>query len=324
MGQIGGLVGRVVDANGNGISGVEIGCREFTGGSISTKSFPNGYFILILPSGSMGIYVEKKGYVSRYFPNVEVIKCWERPWPSPDNVNITPIVLESGLNLLLHMDGADDSTNFVDSSASGHTVTANGLARIKTADKKFGTACMIIFNNTGYLSIPTHSDFAFGTDPFTISWWWKSGQTGSLNNTVMRLYQDSNNYLKISMNQITAITVEVVFDYKVNGTTVCKMTWENSATQWFSLDLCNNWNHFALIRGFSNYENTIAFCSNGKFVPCENIVGSQYDINFSNFNKPLEIGRDSTNYLHGRTDEFCIAPVALWTDSFDVPEKAFV
>ena len=40
--------------------------------------------------------------------------------------------------LLLHMDGADTSTDFEDKSPSGHTITAQGDAQVDTAQSKFG------------------------------------------------------------------------------------------------------------------------------------------------------------------------------------------
>jgi hypothetical protein len=73
--------------------------------------------------------------------------------------------------LLLHCDGADASTTFTDSSASAHTVTANGNAQIDTAQFKFGTASALLDGAGDYLSLDGSTDFAFGTGAFTIDMW---------------------------------------------------------------------------------------------------------------------------------------------------------
>lgn len=71
-------------------------------------------------------------------------------------------------SLLLHCDGADASTSFPDSGATGHTVTAVGNAQVDTAQFVFGTGSGL-FDGTGdYLSIPDHADWALGAGDFTL------------------------------------------------------------------------------------------------------------------------------------------------------------
>jgi hypothetical protein len=75
--------------------------------------------------------------------------------------------------LLLHMDGANGSTTFTDSSANEHTVTSNGNAAISTTESKFGGASG---DFTGYGDnvqvTPTDPEmFAYGTGDFTIEGW---------------------------------------------------------------------------------------------------------------------------------------------------------
>src|SRR5690606_25450842 len=74
---------------------------------------------------------------------------------------VAPAVAGSGdpywasVVLLLHMDGADGSTMFIDSSANGLTVTANGNAQIDTAQSKFGGAAALFDGNGDYLALPS-------------------------------------------------------------------------------------------------------------------------------------------------------------------------
>jgi len=84
--------------------------------------------------------------------------------------------------LLLHSDTTDGDTTFVDSSDSGHTVTAAGNAQHSTAQAKFGNTSMYFDGNaTTRLTLSDSSDFEFDGD-FTIDFWVNllSGSNGPL------------------------------------------------------------------------------------------------------------------------------------------------
>lgn len=73
--------------------------------------------------------------------------------------------------LLLHFEGAHNSTSFVDSSPSTKFVAANGNAALTTNIQKFGL-CAGIFDGTGdYLSVAASTDFNFGSGAFTVEGW---------------------------------------------------------------------------------------------------------------------------------------------------------
>ncbi|MCH7524926.1 MAG: LamG domain-containing protein, partial [Bacteroidetes bacterium] len=78
--------------------------------------------------------------------------------------------IDQNTKLLLHMDGTDGSTIFIDSSNFSHSVTSNGNAQIDTAQSKFG-GTSALFITSDYLSILNNSDFEFGTGDFTIDTW---------------------------------------------------------------------------------------------------------------------------------------------------------
>ncbi|MEJ0012775.1 MAG: hypothetical protein WDM94_09155 [Bauldia sp.] len=59
-------------------------------------------------------------------------------------------------------------TTFVDSSASGRTITANGNAQVDTAQAKFGGASALFDGAGDYLTVPASADFNFGTGDFTV------------------------------------------------------------------------------------------------------------------------------------------------------------
>ncbi|MFH0790210.1 MAG: LamG-like jellyroll fold domain-containing protein [Candidatus Omnitrophota bacterium] len=71
--------------------------------------------------------------------------------------------------LLLSCDGANGSTNFIDKI--GHSVIANGNAKIDTSQSKFGGSSVRFDGSGDYLSISDSDDWDFGAGDFTIDCW---------------------------------------------------------------------------------------------------------------------------------------------------------
>lgn len=79
----------------------------------------------------------------------------------------------SNVSLLLHMDGANGSTTFTDSSGTPKTVTAYGNAQISTDQSKYGGASGLFDGAGDYLTIPQNSAFDLGIGDFTIDLWFR-------------------------------------------------------------------------------------------------------------------------------------------------------
>jgi hypothetical protein len=77
----------------------------------------------------------------------------------------------SDVSLLLHGDGNNGSTTFIDSSSNSHTVTANGNAQISTTQSKFGGSSMYFDGSGDYLEVPPSAGFDFDYGPFTVEAW---------------------------------------------------------------------------------------------------------------------------------------------------------
>lgn len=70
---------------------------------------------------------------------------------------------------LLHFDGADGSTTFIDEK--GATWTVGGGAQIDTAQSQFGGASGQFSAAGDYIGRAAHADFGFGTGDFTVEAW---------------------------------------------------------------------------------------------------------------------------------------------------------
>jgi len=66
---------------------------------------------------------------------------------------------DSTVSLLLHMEGANNSTTFTDSTNTPRTVTAYGNAKISTTEYKFGSSSADFDGNGDYLRIPYDAGF---------------------------------------------------------------------------------------------------------------------------------------------------------------------
>jgi hypothetical protein len=75
--------------------------------------------------------------------------------------------LDSYVKLYCNFNGADGSQTIID-DYGGKTITANGDAQLDTAQKKFGTASLLLDGNGDFLSIADSADFNFADGDFTI------------------------------------------------------------------------------------------------------------------------------------------------------------
>lgn len=111
----------------------------------------------------------------RYFESTALIELDDSPtahmWKieRKDELNLDKTVL------LVHGNGTNNSTAFVDSSKYAHTfTTTNAATRISTVHKKFGSGSIYVDGQLGeWIEISNPNDFAFGTGDFTVEFWVK-------------------------------------------------------------------------------------------------------------------------------------------------------
>ena len=86
----------------------------------------------------------------------------------------------SQVELFLHMDGPDQSTDFIDSSSRAHSVSAAGNAMIVTANSKFGGASGKFDGSSDYLSVAGGSASSWDLPgDFTLEGWMDADATAS-------------------------------------------------------------------------------------------------------------------------------------------------
>lgn len=197
------------------------------------------------------------------------------------------------VSLLLHFDGADGSTTFIDDGPAGRTMTANGNAQLDTDIPYFGTASGL-FDGTGdFVSAAASTAFEFGSGDFTIE-------------TFLRLTGADNFSLFYTLDGNTSLHFDASrWVWRANNTNVF-VTTDNPAL--------NTWYHIALVRNGTTtrvYRNAV-------------IVATGTSVNCSNTNSAIRIG---TGYqsLNGRLDEYRITKgVARYTAAgFTIPTAAF-
>lgn len=197
------------------------------------------------------------------------------------------------VGLLLHLDGANNSQMFTDNSPNPKTLTAVGNPRIKTNNKKFGTASLNLNGGTNYITVPPSIDLTFGVENFTIECW--VYQMTSDDYTLItwssdkwKIYYDDNK-LKVS---------DGAGDIIVGGSVSTE-----------------NWNFIALTRNSGNLRLFINGIQTGQKV--RNTTSLSGDITY--------IGSDSLgSTVNGYIDEFRITKgIARYTINFAVPKKPF-
>lgn len=90
------------------------------------------------------------------------------------------------VTLLLHMDGADGSTTFTDSSPTPKTVTAHGNAKISTAQSRWGGASAYC-DGSSLAKSPASQAWSFGSSDFTIECYFYIAGDSALNSGGTRL-----------------------------------------------------------------------------------------------------------------------------------------
>jgi hypothetical protein len=198
--------------------------------------------------------------------------------------------------LLLHFEGADASTTFIDSSATARTMTAVGSGQIDTAQFKFGSASGLM--TSGGVSAASSADWNFGTGDFTVDFWIRF-------NASTRMYvmdQASGNVAALVITPSSGV-VEVYgpASYVINAGSTAFNT-----GQWYHIALVRNGNSWVVYRDGTNY------------------VSATDSRSWGGSSNTLNVGYGASTGVTGWLDVFRISKgIARWAANFTPPTVAY-
>lgn len=216
--------------------------------------------------------------------------------------------------LMLHMDGEDGEATFTDSSPSAHTM-APTFATTSSSYRKFGYTSGD-FIGLKFLEAAASPDWNFGTDDFTIDFWYMMPEAPTAYPWFFRLEgeDDAANLLHIFISTYGGNTKYVV-SYADSPTS-------DLSPQYAFTENHGNWVHFALVRHnniLHVYENGIELTNSGDSADVTGIsIGN--DVNLLNIGAINGDASTSASYI----DEFRISKgIARWTANFTPPSASY-
>ena len=182
-----------------------------------------------------------------------------------------------------------------------HHLTFNGDAQLDTDQKKFGATSLLLDGTGDYISIPTSTEFGFGTTDFTIECYIRPANvTGA----------------------------KAIFDFRTTGTEVSPYLYlDGTNLKYFVNNLvvwtgnttlaADTWYHVALVKS----SGTTKVYVNGALDGASNYV----DGNDYGSTKPLRIGATIADgdYFNGHIDELRVSVNARYTDAFTPQQGIF-
>ena len=212
--------------------------------------------------------------------------------------------------LLIHSDTNDGSINFTDASTGAHNLLVTGNTHHSAAQQKFG-ATSIYFDGDGDLlqATGTLSDWAFGTEDFTVDWW------EYRTNAVTDCATCSTNFTSGTYRGLLAGNADssgnLVVYMSSNGT-----TWDIASGKSLGTASLNEWVHLAVVRQGT----TFYLFKNGILTDTwESSLALHDDAEY------FTLGANQSGYyFQGYIDEFRISKgIARWTSNFTPPNSPY-
>jgi SPP1 family predicted phage head-tail adaptor len=220
----------------------------------------------------------------------------------------------ANVSLLLHGNGTDGSTTFIDNSVNVLTVTGFGNAQIDTAIKKFGTGSLQFDGNGDYLRVNGGSLFDFGTGSFTMECFVYL-PTGVTQGYIMGTRTDDTG-TTIRWNIYISTNVIVFNAYNTSNVLIGTVVHQTTLTN-------NVFNHIAVVRNVNEF----AIYLNG-VKSTTNVTNSTA---LANSNLTIDIGQATGGFggsglpLNGYIDDLRITKgVARYTADFTPPSREFL
>ena len=160
--------------------------------------------------------------------------------------------LDSNTKLLLHFDGADAAQATSDSSESGHSITFDNQAELDTAEKKWGTASLLLDGTGDSVHAGDSADWNIvaPTGNITVDFWVK---------------HDDHAGDEMYFSQYTGAT-DFIYFYNSHGNYLRFWVYDGGATviQVDGTEISDtDWHHIALIRVVDDWQIYVDGAANG-------------------------------------------------------------
>ena len=221
----------------------------------------------------------------------------------------------ANLKLLLHFDGSDGATTTTDSSNNERTITLAGDAQLDTAQKKFGTASLLLDGNGDLASAADDGDFDFGSGDFTVEGFFRISTLG--NNAFFSHWENGDatgqSFYLVHFNSSNRLR----FAYRLTtGLVEANYTWEPST---------NTFYHIAVVR----YGTTLKVYIDGAAVISESVsttsfIASEDPFRIGAFNDATTASPSLDWFFAGHVDEVRVTKgEARYTSNFTPTTSAF-
>lgn len=254
------------------------------------------------------------------------IARWTAAFTPPDSQMLS----DANTQLLLNFDGADGATATYDSAGGDETYTTDhaptfvnqatydtthavsfvGTAALDTAQKKFGTASLLLDGDSDYLTVPDSTDWIFGNSPFTIDCWVRFAAVNA-EQCIYHQGSGTNDFIEIYYDNSPA---KFQLYFVSSGTGLCSAycTFSPNADQWY---------HLAVVR---NGTDVLLFIDGVlQTTTYDTAIGTN---SVPDYGAVIEIGRRGVyndQFFNGWIDALRISKgYARWTADFSVPTTA--
>ena len=182
------------------------------------------------------------------------------------------------------------------------TVTLNGDAKLSTAQKKFGTASLVLDGTGDFITLSSQVDFGYGTGDFTIEFFWRPTALGVAQVLLDCRTATNDTALYLEMNAAGNIRLFVSNAYRITSSVVCT---------------AGTFNHIALFRTGG----TTKLAVNGTITPTTFADATDYPA------RPFRLGATWTGTAPctGYFDELRVVKgVTKYTTAVTVPTVPFL
>lgn len=207
--------------------------------------------------------------------------------------------IDANTQLMLAFNGTDASTTMTDSSGNGRNGTAVGNAQLDTANKKYGTAALLLDGTGDYVTVADNAAWTFAGN-FTIDCWAYFDDLAA----ARTIFSHSSGNLTNQYRLVAATNGALTFEVISSGSTIITLSSAAGAVT------AAVWTHLAVVRSgnvFTIYRNGVAVAT---------VTDSDTIPNFTSTFKVGAAGDGASDYMKGAIDTFRIQSAAVWTAGF--------